>query len=141
MWYQQNLMVCQSCIVLKMEKNDLYSRGGSTNGFDLSHMIPYLQLPDLRISLFAGSLLFPLRYLIKNIKEKAIKVPETLSVVWWIQKVEKLVSGKIWIWWHMKLLNPIKTKCSNALVRKEWCYYSKKWHNKKFPMNHYQKFW
>jgi DNA ligase (NAD+) len=51
----------------------LYSRGGSTNGLDLSHMIPYLKLPDVKDITIRGELIIPIAVFNKKYKGKGYK--------------------------------------------------------------------
>ena len=51
----------------------LYSRGGSTNGLDLSHMIPYLKLPDVEDMTIRGELIIPIDVFNKKYKGKGYK--------------------------------------------------------------------
>ena len=51
----------------------LYSRGGSTNGLDLSHMIPYLQLPEFENITIRGELIIPIAVFNKKYKGKGYK--------------------------------------------------------------------
>ena len=56
-----------------MERKRLYSRGGSTNGLDLSHMIPYLKLPDVKDITIRGELIIPIALFNKKYKGKGYK--------------------------------------------------------------------
>jgi DNA ligase (NAD+) len=51
----------------------LYSRGGSTIGLDLSHMIPYLKLPDVKDITIRGELIIPIALFNKKYKGKGYK--------------------------------------------------------------------
>jgi len=51
----------------------LYSRGGSSNGLDLSHMIPYLKLPDVEDMTIRGELIIPIDVFNKKYKGKGYK--------------------------------------------------------------------
>ena len=51
----------------------LYSRGGATNGLDLSHMIPYLKLPDVEDITIRGELIIPIAVFNKKYKGKGYK--------------------------------------------------------------------
>ncbi len=51
----------------------LYSRGGATNGLDLSHMIPYLQLPEVDDITIRGELIIPIAVFNKKYKGKGYK--------------------------------------------------------------------
>jgi len=51
----------------------LYSRGASTVGLDLSHMIPYLKLPDVKDITIRGELIIPTALFNKKYKGKGYK--------------------------------------------------------------------
>jgi len=51
----------------------LYSRGGATNGLDLSHMIPYLKLPADEDITIRGELIIPIAVFNKKYKGKGYK--------------------------------------------------------------------
>ena len=51
----------------------LYSRGGATFGLDLSHMIPYLQLPEQENITIRGELIIPIELFDKKYKNKGYK--------------------------------------------------------------------
>jgi len=51
----------------------LYSRGGSTLGLDLSHMIPYLKLPNVKDITIRGELIIPIAIFDKKYKGKGYK--------------------------------------------------------------------
>ena len=51
----------------------LYSRGGATNGLDLSHMIPYLKLPADEDITIRGELIIPIAVFDKKYKGKGYK--------------------------------------------------------------------
>ena len=47
----------------------LYSRGAATHGLDLSHMIPYLKLPNEKDIRIRGELIIPVALFNKKYKE------------------------------------------------------------------------
>jgi len=51
----------------------LYSRGAATHGLDLSHMIPYLKLPDEEDITIRGELIIPIALFEKTYKGKGYK--------------------------------------------------------------------
>lgn len=51
----------------------LYSRGGATFGLDLSHMIPYLELPEQEDITIRGELIIPMALFNKKYKNKGYK--------------------------------------------------------------------
>jgi NAD-dependent DNA ligase len=51
----------------------LYSRGGATIGLDLSHLIPYLKLPDIPNITIRGELIIPIALFNKKYKVKGYK--------------------------------------------------------------------